>query len=418
MSQEFIPFSRPYFDDTDIEAVASVIRSGWWTTGPRAREFEEAFAAYQGAAYAVSLNSCTAGLHLALLASGVGEGDLVLTSTYTFASTAEVALYLGAVPVLCDVDPATMNADLAAMAAAIECAADGDGAAVERAAADGRIAPGTARVLAGRASARIGAVVPVHFAGLSCDMDAARMVGVAAGCPVIGDAAHAVESTFGGTRVGALGDACAFSFYATKNLSTGEGGMLTTGDADLAERVRRLSLHGISKDAWNRYTAEGSWYYEIVEAGYKYNLTDIAAVLGLNQLGRIERLHERRAEIAARYSGAFGGLGSLTLPSVSAGDVHAWHLYVVRLRPGALRIDRTAFIEELRGRGIGASVHFIPLHLHPLHRDMFGYRRGDFPAAEEAYDGAVSLPLYPSLTDGEVDRVCDAVRSICEANAA
>lgn len=418
MSEGFIPFSRPYFDDSDVEAVAAVIRSGWWTTGPRTREFEEAFAVYQGAEHAVALNSCTAGLHLALLAAGVGEGDLVLTSTYTFAATAEVGLYLGAVPVLFDIDPRTMNLEASALAAAVECAAEGDRGAVERAADEGRVAPGTARVLAGRAGARVGAVVPVHFAGLACDMDAVGRAAAAGGAPVIADAAHAVETTSGGAHVGALGDVCAFSFYATKNLSTGEGGMVTTDDGELAERVRRLSLHGISKDAWNRYTAEGSWYYEIMEAGYKYNLTDIAAALGLAQLGRLDRLHDRRARIATRYSEAFADLGALTLPAAPDGDTHAWHLYVVRLRPDTLRIDRARFIEELRERGVGSSVHFIPLHLHPLHRDMHGYRRGDFPAAEAAYDAAVSLPLYPSLTDGEVERVCEAVRAICEENVA
>lgn len=413
----FIPFSRPDIQEGDIQAVAEVIRSGWWTTGPVAREFESEFAAYARARHAVSLNSCTAALHVALEAVGVSDRDVVVTTTNTFAATGEVILYRDAVPVLVDIDFSTMNLDAAQLAACAEVVShhDDTAEALRTAVSEGRLAPGTARVLSAT-SGRIKAVIPVHFAGQACEMDSIIATAQSMGAAVVEDAAHAVETTYGQRKVGSIGDVTAFSFYATKNLSTGEGGMATTDSDELAERMRRLSLHGISRDAWNRYTQHGSWYYEIVEQGYKYNLTDVAAALGRSQFARIEELSVRRREIVKRYMEGLADVPGIVLPADSGRGVHAWHLFVLRLDPERTAIDRGAFIEALRESGIGTSVHFIPLHLHPLYRERFGYEPGDFPVAEASYANSVSLPLYPSMSDSEVGRVVEAVRTVCEAH--
>lgn len=416
-AEPFIPFARPGFVDEDAEAAAEVIRSGWWTTGPQAHAFEEEFAAYVGAPHAIAVNSCTAALHLALAACGVGAGEGVIVPAMTFAATAEVATYSGSVPLLADVEEDTSNIDVAQLRVLLQAlGADKPEAALAEAVSVGALAPGSARAI-GSGCSRAAAVIPVHYAGQACRMGELLPLASEHGLRVIEDAAHAVETTCGDRKVGTMGDASAFSFYATKNVSTGEGGMITTNDPRLAERMRRLSLHGISHDAWNRYTDKGSWYYEIVEPGFKYNMTDIAAVLGRRQLARIDEMAERRREIAATYTGRFERLAEVAPPRHVTDGVHAWHLYVLRLVLERLAIDRAAFIEELRAAGIGASVHFIPLHLHPYYRERFGFTRGDFPVAERLYDTIVSLPLYPRLTDGEVERVCAAVEDICRRHA-
>jgi dTDP-4-amino-4,6-dideoxygalactose transaminase len=408
----FIPYSRPFVNEGDISAVGEVLRSGWWTTGPQVREFEERFADYCGARYAVAVNSCTAGLHVALAALDVAQGDCVVVPTYTFAATAEVATYMGAIPVLLDIEPGTLNIDPAQIEALLTALAEErPGDALRRAIADGCLPEGVARYAAGGAQAgQARALVPVHFAGQACDMDPIMSSAAQHGVPIVEDAAHAVESTYKGRKIGSIGAATTFSFYATKNLSTGEGGMVVTDDEVLADRMRRLSLHGISRDAWKRYTATGTWRYDIVEPGFKYNLTDVAACLGLRQLDRIGEMRARRLEIVQAYSGALDGIDGVSLPAHLTEGEHAWHLYVVRIDPGASGTTRDVLIDALRARGIGTSVHFIPLHMHSYYRQRFGFELGDYPVAEAAFEGVLSLPLYPSLSDDEVARVIRAFR--------
>jgi dTDP-4-amino-4,6-dideoxygalactose transaminase len=376
MRERFLPFALPDTDEAEVDAVAEVIRSGWLTTGAKVRAFEAAFASRVGARHAIAVNSCTAALHLALDAIGVAPGDRVVTTPYTFATSAEVIRYMGAHPVFVDVDPDTLNLDPQQVAAAI-------------------------------ARDRVVAIMPVHIAGEPCDMDALRAV--AGDIPMIEDAAHALPARVGGRMIGSLSRLTCFSFYATKTLSTGEGGMITTDDDAAADRCRIMSLHGISRDAWKRYTAEGSWRYEILAPGYKYNLTDIAAALGLVQLGKLDAMWRRRVEIAARYDAAFAGQPELQLPARSAANQHAWHLYMLRVDNARLTGGRDVFIEELRRRNIGASVHFIPLHLHPYYRDTYGYAPTDFPVAYHEFLREVSLPIYSRMSDREVDNVIAAV---------
>lgn len=370
-----VKFHAPSIGEAEIAAVVDVLRSGWLTTGPRVKEFERAFAAAVGAPFAVALNSATAALHLALEASGVGPGDEVIVPTMTFAATAEVVLYLGARPVLADCDPDTLNLDPAQ---------------VER-----------------LRTARTRAVIPVHYAGRPCDLDA--IAARSAGLRIIEDAAHSFPCTYRGRPVGSISDFTCFSFYATKTITTGEGGMVTTADEDAARRIRLMSLHGISGDAWKRYTSEGSWYYEVVAPGMKYNLTDLAAALGLVQLARADEFLRARRHIAARYSDAFAGCDAVRLPPPAAEGEHAWHLYPIRLQLDRLTLTRAEFIAALKAEGIGCSVHFIPLHHHPYYRDQHGYRAESFPHAAAAYQELVSLPIYPGLTDDDVDRVADVV---------
>lgn len=377
---EFLPFHRPAIANAEIQAAVRALRSGWLTMGPRTQEFEERFRAYVGAKHAVAVSSCTAGLHTTLAAIGVGPKDEVLTSPLTFTSTAMVAVHLGAKPVFADVDGETFNLD-----------------------------PEAAR---GRLGPRTKAMIPVHHGGLPCDLDALAAMARANGTFLLEDAAHAFGASYGGKRIGAVGDATAFSFYATKPLTTGEGGMVTTDDGALADRLRSLRLHGISRDAWKRYTATGDWYYEVLDAGYKYNMTDVQAAIGLVQLRRAETLFRKRRSAAAYLTKGLRGLATVTVPRERRGSVHAWHLYPILIDVDRLRIDRAKFIEAMRAENIGTSVHFIPLHLQPFYQKAFGYRRGDFPVAERVYDRIVSLPLYPGLTRADLDDVVDAVAKI------
>lgn len=379
--QSFLPFALPDYGEAELEAVREVLESGWITTGAKTRAFEAEFAEAVGAKHAIAVSSCTAALHLALEAVGVEAGDEVITTPYTFAASAEVIRYFAARPVFVDVDARTMNIDPEKVIASI--------------------------------TPRTKAVIPVHMAGLSADLapivEACRERGIA----VVEDAAHSFPSTYRDRRIGAIGDFTCFSFYATKTIATGEGGMITTEDDDRAQRCRIMALHGISRDAWKRYTAEGSWYYEVIAPGYKYNLTDIASALGIVQLRRAETMAGRRASIARRYSDAFARSDAFELPAEGdARNRHAWHLYMLRLNLDRLSIDRARFVEELKGRGIGVSVHFIPLHIQPYYRDLYGYQPEDFPVAYGQYLREISLPIYSKMSDDDVERVIAGVTEV------
>jgi dTDP-4-amino-4,6-dideoxygalactose transaminase len=378
----FLPFAQPDIGEDEIAEVVDTLRSGWVTTGPKARRFETDFAAFLGEPdlHCVAVNSATAGLHLALEALNIGPGDEVVTTTHTFTATAEVVRYLGADVRLVDVDPATLNIDPAAVAAAI--------------------------------TPRTKALVPVHYAGLAADMPALLDMAQRHGLKVVEDAAHALPTTCGGALVGTLAsDATVFSFYANKTITTGEGGMLVTRDAALARRAQVMRLHGMNRDAFDRFTAKvPSWYYEIVAPGFKYNLTDIAAALGLHQLKKANAFSERRAAIAERYDEAFAGLPLLLPPRPLPGDRHAWHLYVLRLAEGAA-CTRDELVESLFAAGIGCSVHYIPLHLHPYWRERYALTPSMFPHSQHAYERMVSLPIYTRMGDADVERVVDAVRA-------
>jgi dTDP-4-amino-4,6-dideoxygalactose transaminase len=384
--QAFLPFALPDIGEEEIAEVVDTLRSGWITTGPKAKRFEEAFTQYLGDAsvQSIAVNSATAGLHLALEALSIGPGDEVITTTHTFTATAEVVRYLGADVKLVDIDPATMCIDVKAVEAAI--------------------------------TPRTRAVMPVHYAGLAADMPALLALATKHGLKVVEDAAHALPTTSVGRLIGTLeSDATVFSFYANKTITTGEGGMVVTRHADLAKRMRVMRLHGMNRDAFDRFTAKvPSWYYEIVAPGFKYNLTDIAAALGLHQLRRANEFQRRRQEIAHRYQQAFADLPVILPPQASAEDLHAWHLYVVRLADGAA-VSRDTLIERLFEAGIGCSVHYIPLHLHPYWRERYGLQPEQFPHSQAAYERMVSLPLYTRMTDADVQRVVEAVRSALRA---
>ncbi|MFZ2360464.1 MAG: DegT/DnrJ/EryC1/StrS family aminotransferase [Anaerolineae bacterium] len=413
MRDSFLPFAFPDVDAAELQQIKEALDSGWVTTGPKTKQFEAQFAAAVGAKHAVAVNSCTAAMHLALEAIGLRPGDEVITTPYTFAASAEVIRYFDAKPVLVDVDPRCLNIDPTQIEAAI--------------------------------NPRTRAILPVHIAGLPAELDAIIAIAAQHGLAIIEDAAHAFPSKYKGRMIGSavidqssvishqssvighqspLGEedlppatchlqhAACFSFYATKTLTTGEGGMICTDDDALAERCRIMALHGISKDAWKRYTAEGSWYYEIIAPGYKYNMTDIAAGMGLAQLAKAERMALRRREIARRFTQAFGSLPQVQAPHDRSDCQHAWHLYMMRLHPDALGIDRARFVEELRLRQIGASVHFIPLHLHPYYRETYGYRPEQFPVAYREYQREISLPIFSKMSDQDVQDVVDAVLEI------
>ncbi|HEY7956781.1 MAG TPA: DegT/DnrJ/EryC1/StrS aminotransferase family protein [Polyangia bacterium] len=406
-----IPFHRPSIGEEEIAAVTAVLRSGWLTSGAECARFEEELAAFVGARHAVAVSSCTAALHLALEAAGVRRADRVLVPTFTFAATAEVVAHLGAQPVLVDCEPRTLNLDVRA---------------AERIASEleaGRTVPGVA--VPGPAAA----IVPVHYAGQMADVDGVGLIARRHGLRVIEDAAHALPafarvpvSSEGGEQtrwrsVGTTAEQTCFSFYANKTITTGEGGMLVTNDAELAARARSMSLHGLSKDAWSRFAAHGSWDYQIVAAGHKYNLTDLAAALGRAQLKKAAGFAQARAEIAARYRELLGAVDELELPEVSPDRVSAWHLYVARLRLERLAIDRAAFVEELGRAGIGVSVHWRPLHLHAYYRDRYALKPGDFPVASAEWARCISLPIFPGLTERELERICNVVKDLSRRHA-
>lgn len=379
----FLPFALPEIGDEEIAEVVDTLKSGWVTTGPKTARFEREFSAFLGdeALHCIAVNSATAGLHLALEALGIGPGNEVITTTHTFTATAEVVRYLGADVVLVDVDPVTLNIDPRAVEAAI--------------------------------TPRTKALMPVHFGGLAADMPALLDIARRHQLKVVEDAAHALPTTVGGQLVGTLGsDATVFSFYANKTMTTGEGGMLVTRDADLAKRAKTMRLHGMSRDAFDRFTATvPSWYYEIVAPGFKYNLTDIAASLGLHQLRKARRFQQRRAEIAAAYHAGLADLPLVLPADAPAGDEHAWHLYTVRLADGA-GVSRDQAVEALFEAGIGCSVHYIPLHQQPYWRDRYSLRAEQFPHSQRAYERLFSLPIYTRMTDADVQRVVAVLRRL------
>lgn len=394
MRQTFLPFALPDLDDSELVQIKEVLDSGWITTGRKTHEFEQAFAQTVKAKYAIAVNSCTAAMHLALEAIGLQSGDEVITSAYTFAATAEVIRYFGAKPVLVDICPTDFNLNPELITQAI--------------------------------TPRTKAIMPIHLAGLPADLDSIYDLADKHNLAVIEDAAHAFPAQYKGQIIGQIQNQkskiknqklTCFSFYATKTITTGEGGMITTDDESIADRCRIMALHGISKDAWKRYTAEGSWYYEIIAPGYKYNLTDIAAAMGLAQLAKAERMGQRRREIAQRYNQAFQQISALQTPHDRADCQHAWQLYMLRLNSAQLQISRNQFIEELKARKIGVSVHFIPLHLHPYYCQTYGYQPDDFPIAYREYQREISLPIYSKMSDTDIQTVIDAVLDIVKTHA-
>ena len=373
----FIPFSRPWIDDTEIEAVSEVLASKWISTGARVREFERAFAEYLGVKHAIAVSSCTAALHLSLVVSGIGVGDEVITTPYTFTATAEAIRYVGAKPVFVDIDPETLNIDITKIAPAI--------------------------------TSRTKAIMPVHIAGLPCDIDALREICKKHNLVLIDDAAHAIPAEYNGKYIGALGDLSAFSFYANKNMTTAEGGMITTNNDSLAGPLRTMRLHGIDKDAWARQSGRSIWRYDITTEGYKYNMTDIQAAMGLCQLMKLSKQHERRQNFVQIYQSELAKFPQVSTPFVPNNPAeHAWHLYIIQLHTG----NRDDFVESLREANIECSVHYIPLHLFEFYQKQYGYSVGDFPYAEEVFERVVSLPLHPGLTESDVHLVIDAIGKI------
>jgi dTDP-4-amino-4,6-dideoxygalactose transaminase len=381
-----VPYHRPTIGAEEIQEVIETLESGWLTTGPRTARFERDFAEYTRTPFAQAVNSCTSGLHLALTALDIGPGDEVITTPLTFCATVNVILHSGATPVLADIDQ------------------------------DGNIDAASA---ATKMTARTRAMIPVHLAGLPCDMDAIWSLAGRHGVDIIEDCAHAVGAHYrgvpiGGARpeTGAPSAAAVFSFYATKNLTTGEGGMVTTFDENFAARLKTLCLHGISKNSWNRYADRGSWHYDVLEPGFKYNLTDLQSALGIHQLRKIERFTAERERLAALYCELLGDLEEVLLPRSKAECRHAWHLFMLRLNLERLSIDRATFIAELQKRGVGTSVHFIPIPLHPAYGEMAARPENQVPRALALYPRLISLPLYPAMSEDQVAFTAEAVREI------
>ncbi len=382
MTEPFLPFALPDIGDEEITEVVDSLKSGWLTTGPKTKTFEKAFAEFVGNGVdAIAVNSATAGLHLALEAVGVKPGDEVITTPYTFTSTAEVVRYLGADPVFVDITPATLCIDPKNIEAAV--------------------------------SPRTRAIIPVHIAGLACDMDPIMEIAQKHNLKIVEDAAHAFPSTYKGKLVGTLPtDATVYSFYATKTITTGEGGMVVSSNPDILARCKTMRLHGISRDVFDRYTSKKpSWFYEVVEPGFKYNMTDVAASMGIHQLQKARAFRGKRAAIAAAYTEAFKDLPVILPALAPEGETHAWHLFVLRLTEHA-SVSRNRFIERMAEKGIGTSVHFIPLHLHPYWRERYGLKSEDYPNATRAFEAAASLPIYTRMTEEDVQRVIHAVREI------
>jgi len=376
----FLPYHQPSIDADDEQAVLETLRSGWITTGPRTKTFEHTLAEYVGAARAVAVNSCTAALHLALEAAGVGSGDEVITSPITFASTANVIVHRGARPVFADVQPDTLNIDVDRLEAAI--------------------------------TPRTKAVIPVDFAGHPADLDAIMALARNRNLVVIEDAAHSIGAEYGGRRVGGIADMTAFSFYATKNITSGEGGALTTNNIEWAERIAIMALHGISRDAWKRYGSEGYKHWDIIYPGYKYNMFDLQGALVLSQLAKIDRFWKRRVSLKAILDAGLSDIAEIDRPGERPGIKHAYHLYPIIVRTEALNADRDTIMNAIQAENVGIGVHFRAVHLHPYYQETFGFRRGDFSNAEYYSDRTISLPLYPRMSDADADDVVAAVRTV------
>lgn len=377
MPGRFLPYNQPTIEEEEIAGVVDTLRSGWLTMGPKTLELERLIAEYTGAKQAVAVSSCTAALHLSLIALGIGCGDEVITTPFTFAATGNTIVNAGAKPVFVDIRKDTYNID--------------------------------PEKIEERITARTRAIIPVHYAGQSCEIKAIRDIAEDRGLFVVEDAAHAIGSEYDGRKIGTFGTTTCFSFYATKNMTTGEGGAITTEDGALADRLRVLRLHGISKDAWNRYSEKGKWYYEIEDAGWKYNMTDVQAAMGLPQIKKLDGFIDLRRKYANIYNNRFREIKGLITPFEDPRARHIYHLYPLLLE----RHDRNSFIEEMNRKGIGCSVHFIPLHLHPFYRSM-GFEKGDYPNAEWVYEREVSLPLYPKMTLEDVDYVLNSVEGLLQ----
>jgi dTDP-4-amino-4,6-dideoxygalactose transaminase len=400
-----VPFFRPEIGEPEIEEVVATLRSGWLTTGPRVKRLESEFAEFVGAPHALAVNSCTAALHLALEALGVRSGDVVLVPTMTFAATAEVVRYLGGIPLLVDCDPATSNIDFADAVRKLE------------------------RLRAGRmhgipADSPVVGVIPVHVGGFMVDVEQMRGFADEHELWVVEDAAHSLPASWRKdadaewVRCGnATSDITCFSFYANKTMTTGEGGMITTSSPELAERMRIMSLHGLSLDAWARYSGGRTWDYKIVAPGFKYNLTDIAAAVGIHQLARAEEMRVDREGMALRYHEQLAGLDELELPALDPNRIHSWHLFPIRLRLDRLTIDRNEFVDQLRARGVGCSVHWRPLHLHPYYQQTFGWTAEDCPAATTLWERIISIPIFQGMRGEELAYVVETLRAICSEYA-
>ncbi len=384
MQNNFIHFHKPFVTEDEINEVTETIRSGWWTTGPKTMLFEKEFNSYIGSNFSVSVNSWTAAAHLALEAIGLKRGDEVIIPAITFTATAEIVCYFGAKPVIVDVLEDSFNIDPAAIEKAI--------------------------------TKNTKAIIPVHYGGNPCDMDEIMEIAKEYNLKVIEDAAHALPAMYKGRRIGTIGDVTCFSFYATKTLATGEGGMICTNNEEIAERTKIMRLHGISRDAWKRYSAEGSWFYEVVAPGYKYNFTDIQAALGLAQLKKVDFLRDLRKKIKVKYDEAFATNEVIKTYSFSENRESAYHLYPILLDNDKLSINRSQFIDELKSLGIGASVHFIPLYLHPYYKDTFNLNPQNYPISERIYPKVITLPIWPGMKNDEIERVIEAVNSISKKN--
>ncbi|MFK7769251.1 MAG: DegT/DnrJ/EryC1/StrS family aminotransferase [Mariniblastus sp.] len=379
-----IPFFKAQIGQEEIDSVIETLKSGWLTSGPKAKQFEQEFAEMVGAKFAIAVNSATAGLHLALEALGVGPGDEVLVPTLTFAATAEVVIHLGATPVLVDCREGDFNIDVDDMIAKI--------------------------------TSKTKAVMPVHYAGHPCEMDEIEAVAKQHGLGIVEDAAHAFPAKYRGRTIGSSSNVSCFSFYANKTITTGEGGMITTDDEAVANRMRIMSLHGLDRGAWNRFSKNGKWFYEILEAGFKYNLSDVAAAIGIGQLHQAEKFCVERKRIALAYTEAFDGSPFVTTLEVQPHVDHSWHLFVIKINQQNLTIDRGQFIEQLNASGVSTSVHYTPLHLHPLYRDRYGYTLESMPTASRIYEQIISVPLFPGMTDEQMNYVISNVNRIGEAN--
>lgn len=380
MTDDFIQFHRPFITEDEVNEVVDTVRSGWWTTGPKSKKFEQEFNSYIGSRRSVAASSWTAAAHLSLEALGIREGDEVIIPAMTFTATAEIVCYFGAKPVIVDVDPDSLNI----MPSAIEKAI----------------------------TSRTKAVIPVHYGGMPCDMDEITEICSHRNIKILEDAAHALPAFYKNRRIGTIGDVTCFSFYATKTLATGEGGMICTDDEEIAERCIVMRLHGISRDPWKRYTAEGSWFYEVISPGFKYNFTDIQAALGIQQLKKVDRLWEMRREIAEKYNQHFAGNEMLKLPAEMNDRQSALHLYQIQLNLKKLNIDRSQFIDILKEQGVGTSVHFIPLYRHPYYRERYNLQCSGYPNSEAAYPRLVSLPIWPGMSDRQIESVAEKVTGI------
>ncbi len=378
----FLPYGKQWVTEEEIDGIAEVLRSDWITTGPTLKKFEEAFAKFVGAKYAVAVSSGTAALHIAVSATGIGKGDEVITTPFTFAATSNVVLLRGGRPVFADIKSDTYNIDQ--------------------------------REIKEKITPKTKAIIPVHYAGQPCDMDEIRYIAQENDLTVIEDASHAVSAEYKGRRIGSISEMSTFSFHPVKNMTTGEGGMVTTNDNELAELLQMYRNHGINKDANKRFGKHGSWYYEMQNLGLNYRLTDIQAALGLSQLKRLPELQKRREEIVISYNEFFDMIPEIIPPFVKSDVKHSWHLYSVQVNPNKLNRDRNRIFEALRAENIGVNVLYIPVHLHPFYKKMFGYKEGDYPAAEKVFKNIITLPLFPRMKDNDVEDVCKAIEKVVQ----